>query len=47
MEGIEILRYPQEFKSTELDTATAFAHLVLAEYKLYEYHIKANIEHYV
>lgn len=46
MEEIEILRYPQEFKSTELDTVTAFGYLVLAEYKFYEYHIKANIKHY-
>ena len=47
MEEIEILRYPQEFKSNKLDTATAFGYLVLAEYKFYEYHIKANIKHYV
>ena len=45
MEGIEILKYPQEFKNTKLDTA--FGYLVLAEYKLYEYHIKAKIKHFV
>ena len=45
MEGVKILRYPEEFKNTEL--YETFSYLVLAEYKFYEYYIEANIKHYV
>lgn len=44
MEEIDILKYPDDFNGV-LDTA--YAYLVLAEYKLYEWHINARIEEYV
>ena len=45
IEGVQILRYPHDFENCKFDTA--FGYLVLAEYKLYEYHIKAKIKHFV
>lgn len=44
MGEIDILKYPDDFNGV-LDTA--YAYLVLAEYKLYEWHINARIEEYV